>query len=270
MCRPALPPDVRQEVSVPRSKPLILVVEDEVDLAALVEVNLQLAGYDVVIAADGEAGIASVAAHHPDLVLLDVMLPGIDGWGVLRTVKADGASLDLPVVMLTALSEERDLIRGTLQGAIEYVTKPFEMRRLLTAIEEALAEPSQQQLAERRQRTRTMLQRLAELDSGRSSDTTIRLTGLERLPTPKRATTPQASTSEVDGLATLTSKQRWLAAALAADWSARQISEHLQVSRSNVYATRRRVARRLGCEAEAVDKVGKRLGLGPEAGMPPT
>ncbi len=254
---------------MPRSKPLVLVVEDEVDLASLVEVNLQLAGYDVVLAPNGEAGIAAVAEHEPDLVLLDVMLPGIDGWGVLRAVKSDGKGVDLPVVMLTALSEERDLIRGHLQGAIEYVTKPFEMRRLLTAIDEALAVPTDTQRADRRQRTRTMLQRLAELDSGRAADTTVRLSGLERAPVPERTAVVEASTSEVDGLATLTPKQRWLASALAAGWGARQIADHLQVSRSNVYATRRRVARRLGCEAEEVAAVAHRLGIATEAGPPP-
>ncbi len=252
-----------------RTKPLVLVVEDEVDLASLVEVNLQLAGYAVVLAADGEAGVAAVAEHSPDLVLLDVMLPGIDGWTVLRHVKEDAATRDLPVVMLTALSEERDLIRGHLQGAVEYVTKPFEMRRLLGAVEEALAEPLPEQVQDRRQRTRTMLQRLAELDSGRAADTTVRLSGLERAPVQEQRGPVESSQLEKDGLATLTPKQRWLAAALAAGWGARQIADHLEVSRSNVYATRRRVARRLGCEAEEVNDVAARLGIADEAGPPP-
>ncbi len=253
------------------AKARILVVEDEEDLASLVEVNLNLAGYDVVVAPTGEDGLRAIREQEPDAVLLDVMLPGIDGWNVLRTVKEDRSTEDLPVVMLTALSEERDLIRGHLQGAVEYVTKPFEMRRLLDTVESVLREATDDELEERRRRTRTMLKRLAELDSGRAADssTTVRLSALERAPEPEREQAVEATPDQKAGLATMTDKQRWLAAALGAGWPARQIADHLDVSRSNVYATRRRVARRLGCEPDDVADVAVALGITDEAGEPP-
>ena len=248
----------------------VLVVEDEPDLAGLVEMNLRLAGYQVVIAETGEEGLAAVRADPPDAVLLDVMLPGVDGWGVLREVKEDPAHEDLPVVMLTALSSERDLIRGHLQGAVEYVTKPFEMARLLETLERVLREPSPDELEDRRRRTRTMLQRLAELDSGRSADGNhVRLSALERTPVPERDEPQQATPEQVAGLASMTDKQRWLASALGAGWGARRIAEHLDVSRSNVYATRRRVARRLQCEPDEVAEVAVVLGIDGEVGPPP-
>ena len=254
------------------TKSRILVVEDEEDLAGLVEVNLSLAGYDVVIAPTGEDGLRAIREEEPDAVLLDVMLPGIDGWNVLRTVKEDRTTRDVPVVMLTALSEERDLIRGHLQGAVEYVTKPFEMKRLLETVEEVLREVTDEELKERRQRTRTMLQRLAELDSGRTADSsnTVRLSALERTREPERPSVPEATSQQKQGLATMTDKQRWLASALGAGWAAREIAEHLDVSRSNVYATRRRVARRLGCDPDEVADVAVALEITDEAGDPPS
>lgn len=252
-------------------KPRILVVEDEEDLASLVEVNLDLAGYDVVVAPTGEDGLQAIREHDPDAVLLDVMLPGIDGWNVLRTVKEDRTTRDLPIVMLTALSEERDLIRGHLQGAVEYVTKPFEMKKLLETIESVLGEASEDELEERRRRTRTMLKRLAELDSGRSADaqSNVRLSALERTPQPESDELPEPTAEHKAGLTTMTDKQRWLASALGAGWAARQIAEHLDVSRSNVYATRRRVARRLGCDPDEVAEIARRLDIIDEVGPPP-
>lgn len=251
-------------------QPRILIVEDEPDLAGLVEVNLSLAGYDVVVAPTGEDGLAAIERHPPDAVLLDVMLPGIDGWSVLRTVKEDPAAEDLPVVMLTALSAERDLIRGHLQGAVEYLTKPFEMRRLLATVEAVLRPPSPEELADRRERTRTMLRRLAELDSGRSADgDQVRLSALERTPERERTAERTATSEQIAGLATLTEKQRWLASALGAGWPARRVAEHLDVSRSNVYATRRRVARRLQCQPDDVADVAQALGIQDEVGPPP-
>lgn len=250
------------------AKRRILVVEDEEDLASLVQVNLSLAGYDVIIAPTGEDGLRAIREEEPDAVLLDVMLPGIDGWNVLRTVKENRTTRDLPVVMLTALSEERDLIRGHLQGAVEYLTKPFEMGRLLETMELVLRDATEEELAERRTRIRTMLTRLAEIDSGRTSDPTVRLSGLERPPIAHAAESPEATAAQQAGLATLTQKQRWLASALGAGWGARQIAEHLAVSRSNVYATRRRVARRLGCDADDVADVAVALGITDEAGPP--
>lgn len=244
----------------------ILVIEDEPDLAHLVEVNLAIAGYQVEIAADGAAGLERARARRPALVLLDVMMPVMDGWQVLRSLKQDDELADVPVIMLTALSEERDLIRGHLQGAIRYLTKPFEMRTLLTAVEEGLREPDEKELAARRQRVRSLLQRLAELDSGRAGGSAVRLSGLEATPsrTPDVARVTEADRAKADRL---TDKQRYVAAQLARGRSARGLAEDLGVSRSNVYATRKRIARKLGVPPEEVADEARRIGIagGPTA-----
>ena len=242
--------------------PRVLVVEDEPDLVELVRINLQLSGYEVLAAADGAEGLTVARRERPALILLNVMMPVLDGWQALRALKEDPTLRDIPVVMLTALSEERDLIRGHLQGAIRYVTKPFEMRELLEVVEESLREPSDEERAERRRRTRLLLQRLAELDSGR--DAPEQTVHLSRLEARRRAETPATRSTPGDRsrLEQLTDKQRYIAEQLAAGRSARELADELNVSRSNVYATRKRIARKLGIEPETVAEEGRRLGLG--------
>lgn len=241
----------------PRAR--VLVVEDEEDLAALVELNLELSGFDVSVVGNGRAALDAVAADPPDVMLLDVMMPVMDGWQVLREVKTDPQTQDVPVIMLTALSEERDLIRGHLQGAVRYVTKPFEMRALLGTIEEALQPLDDQERAARRDRTRQLLQRLAELDSGRAgSGPHVHLSRLER-PRPTPEPPPFEPTPDPGLLDDLTQQQRYVAEQLADGVGAREIARTLGVSRSNVYAVRKRVARRLGVDPEEVADVTRRL-----------
>jgi DNA-binding response OmpR family regulator/DNA-binding CsgD family transcriptional regulator len=239
----------------------ILVVEDEVDLANLVQVNLDLAGYAVTVARDGAEGLAAIRRERPDLVLLDVMMPVLDGWQVLRAIEEDAALRGLPVIMLTALSEERDIIRGHLQGAVRYVTKPFEMQVLLRTVEEGIAEPDAQELATRRGRVRQLLRRLAELDSGRSaSGSHVRFSKLEAPPVvgdPR----PEPTAADRSKLDQLTDKQRYIAGQLGAGRSARDLAEELDVSRSNVYATRKRIGRKLGVHPDLVADEAQRLGL---------
>lgn len=242
-------------------KKTILVIEDEADLASLVQVNLDLAGYDVSIARDGAEGLMAVRKERPDLILLDVMMPVLDGWQVLRALKEDEDLLDIPVIMLTALSEERDIIRGHLQGAVRYVTKPFEMRTLLSAVSDGLEPPDDAELQQRRTRIRQLLQRLAELDSGRAaSDGAVRFSKLEAPPDVKTAT-PEPSAADRSKLDQLTEKQRYIASELASGRSARDLAEELHVSRSNIYATRKRIARKLGVHPDLVADEAKRLGL---------
>lgn len=245
----------------------VLVVEDEEDLAAIVRVNLEIAGYDVDVARDGVEGLEAIRRDTPDLVLLDVMMPRMDGWSVLRHVKSDRATRDLPVVMLTALSEERELIRGHLQGAVEYVTKPFQMKRLLDAVDNALRSPDEAERDRRRARTRHLLQRLAELDSGRVARPSVRLSGLERAPGGQEPV-DDAPLGDPDAVEGLTRKQRYLAAQMAAGRSARELAKELDVSRSNVYATRKRIARRLGVDPDQVPEAARRLGLLGDNGSP--
>ena len=115
----------------------ILIVEDDPGLAEGLEYNLEAAGYDVVVARDGDAGLAAVREGRPDLVVLDLMLPKRSGFDVLEALRAAGC--DVPVVILSARDGELDKIRGFDLGAVDYVTKPFSVGELLARIRVRLA-----------------------------------------------------------------------------------------------------------------------------------
>ena len=100
----------------------ILIVEDDNNIADLLRLYLEKEGYQATIAADGTQGIDLYRKLRPDLVLLDVMMPGVDGWGVLRAIRQDSQT---PVIMLTAKGETTDKVSGLKQGADDYITKPF-------------------------------------------------------------------------------------------------------------------------------------------------
>ncbi len=116
------------------SKKTVLVVEDEEDILALLHFNLIKAGYDVVCATCGEEGLDSVSKHKPDLVLLDLMLPGIDGLEICRRLRSQESTKDTPIIMLTAKGEESDVVKGLELGADDYVTKPFSIKVLLARV----------------------------------------------------------------------------------------------------------------------------------------
>lgn len=113
----------------------ILIVEDDNNIADLLRLYLEKEGYQATIAADGTQGIDFYRRLRPDLVLLDVMMPGVDGWGVLRAIRQDSQT---PVIMLTAKGETTDKVSGLKQGADDYITKPFEMKEVLARIEAVL------------------------------------------------------------------------------------------------------------------------------------
>ena len=113
----------------------ILVVDDEPDILLLLRMNLEAEGHEVLLAADGEMALARMAEHKPDLVLLDVMMPLLDGWGVLREIDGTGRS----VVMVSAKADPRDARRALELGALDYVTKPFDLDRLLAVVDRLLA-----------------------------------------------------------------------------------------------------------------------------------
>lgn len=113
---------------------VILVVEDEESIRTLIALNLQAAGYTVEEAKDGTQALEKIKSVKPDLVLLDWMLPGLDGLDVLRSLKADPAFATLPVIMLTAKSEEHDIVLGLEMGATDYITKPFSNKVLVARI----------------------------------------------------------------------------------------------------------------------------------------
>jgi len=116
----------------------ILVVEDEDDIRELLRYNLAKEGYRVVWAASGEEALKAVRVSLPDLVLLDLMLPGLDGLEVCRSLKQDPHTRNLPIVMLTAKGEEADIVAGLELGADDYVTKPFSLRVLLARLRAVL------------------------------------------------------------------------------------------------------------------------------------
>ena len=113
----------------------VLIVEDDRNIADLLRLYLEKEGYTVVIAPDGMRGVEQFRTVHPSLVLLDVMLPGLDGWGVCRAIRAESQT---PIFMLTAKSETEDKVNGLKQGADDYITKPFEMKEVLARIEAVL------------------------------------------------------------------------------------------------------------------------------------
>ena len=112
----------------------ILAVDDERHIVRLVEVNLQRAGYEVVTAYDGREALEKVKAEAPDLVVLDVMMPYMDGFEVLKNLKADPATAEIPVIMLTAKAQDADVFRGWQSGVDCYLTKPFNPMELLTFV----------------------------------------------------------------------------------------------------------------------------------------
>ncbi len=112
-------------------KRLILVVDDEKAIGDILKINLEKDGYAVRVAMDGEEGLAIALTENPDLVLLDVMLPGLDGFEVCKKIRQKS---EVPIVMLTARSEEIDKILGLELGADDYVTKPFSVRELLARV----------------------------------------------------------------------------------------------------------------------------------------
>jgi two-component system, OmpR family, alkaline phosphatase synthesis response regulator PhoP len=116
----------------PLTMPRILIVEDNPDLAYGLRTGLEIEGYDVQVAEDGETGLDRARAWSPDLVMLDLMLPGMDGYRVLRTLREGGS--DIPVLILTARGEEADKVLGFRLGADDYVTKPCGVLELLARV----------------------------------------------------------------------------------------------------------------------------------------
>jgi len=112
----------------------VLVVEDERDVADLIRYNLTKEGYDVVVAPTGSDALKQAREVHPDLVLLDIMVPQLNGWEVCRRLKQDVDTKNIPVIMVTGRVEEGDKVLGFEMGADDYVTKPFSPRELLARI----------------------------------------------------------------------------------------------------------------------------------------
>ncbi|MFA5199200.1 MAG: response regulator, partial [Candidatus Omnitrophota bacterium] len=120
------------------SKVNILIVEDEKDIIKMLEYNLKKEGFKVSDTRDGESALEEARRGHPDIILLDLMLPGIDGLEVCKSLKNDPKTSSIPVIMLTAKSQESDKIVGLELGADDYITKPFSPRELIARIKAVL------------------------------------------------------------------------------------------------------------------------------------
>jgi two-component system, OmpR family, alkaline phosphatase synthesis response regulator PhoP len=116
----------------------VLVIDDEAPIRLLCRVNLEAESMDVVEAADGEEGLTLARAEKPDIVLLDVMMPGMDGWQVAERLLESEATSQIPLVFLTARAELRDRARGLELGGVDYITKPFNPVELASVVEALL------------------------------------------------------------------------------------------------------------------------------------
>ncbi|QEN05034.1 response regulator [Thiospirochaeta perfilievii] len=120
----------------------ILIIEDEKDILELIAFNLECTGYTVYKASNGEDGIEIVKNSIPDLILLDLMMPGIDGFDVCKILKQDKKTKHIPIIMLTARGEDTDIVSGLEIGADDYVTKPFSPKILIARIRTVLRRPN--------------------------------------------------------------------------------------------------------------------------------
>ena len=118
--------------------PLVLVADDDPDILALVRFRLEREGYEVLSAPDGETALDLALARTPDLALLDVMMPRLDGYEVTRRLREHGPTTTIPIILLTARVQEPDLERGFEAGADDYVTKPFSPQALGERVQAAL------------------------------------------------------------------------------------------------------------------------------------
>ena len=117
----------------------VLVVDDDRVIQTLLVVNLELEGYDVETASDGEQALEKIASVHPDIVLLDIMMPKYDGWEVCRRAKANRATADIPIIFLSARAQDLDVRRGYELGVAAYMTKPFDPLELMEVVKRVLA-----------------------------------------------------------------------------------------------------------------------------------
>ncbi|MCD4783185.1 MAG: response regulator [Candidatus Eremiobacteraeota bacterium] len=116
-----------------------MIVDDEAHIVELVRVCLEDSNYDIIEAYDGQEAVNKAQEDHPDLILLDIMLPNMDGYEVCKILKDSDETKEIPIVMLTAKGQEVDKVKGFQAGADAYMTKPFSPLRLLTELEEKLS-----------------------------------------------------------------------------------------------------------------------------------
>jgi len=150
--------------SMPSSSIRVLVIDDEAPIRLLCRVNLEAEGMQVLEAADGPSGLEKARAEAPDVVLLDVMMPGLDGWRVAEELLDDPRTQAIPIVFLTARAELRDRARGIDLGGIDYVTKPFNPVELAPLVRNLLARVERGERESLRHEKLTELRALLERD----------------------------------------------------------------------------------------------------------
>jgi len=127
-----------------RNRPLILIADDDEDILELVRLRLSRSGYDTVLARNGAEALAAVEAQMPDLALLDVSMPAMTGYEVTAALKADDATKDIPIILLTARAQTADVSKGFEAGADDYITKPFSPQALQIRVAAALGDAADQ------------------------------------------------------------------------------------------------------------------------------
>jgi DNA-binding response OmpR family regulator len=137
----------------------VLVIDDEAPIRLLCRVNLEAEGISVVEAGDGPSGLAMASSEQPDVILLDVMMPGLDGWGVAEALLEDEQTAEIPIIFLTARAEFRDRARGLDIGGVDYITKPFNPVELAPLVRSLL------ERLERGERDELRREKLTELRS---------------------------------------------------------------------------------------------------------
>lgn len=241
----------------------VLVVDDEPDIRYLTQVNLELDGHRVMTAANGAEALAAVQVEVPDVVLLDVMMPEVDGWAVLEQLKAhlDDRISSVKVLMMTALGADDDRLRGGIEGAVRYLVKPVTPEQLRDAVNEVLAGgPEREQ--RRRAQTGALLElaRIEKGDHGPDTGDDLPRLRLSRLEHARSRDEPAVDDGARHIGPDLTEKQRTLLRSLAAAPSVSAAAGELGVSRSNVYASLRRIARKVGYDS--VPELLRRLRAG--------
>lgn len=228
----------------------ILVVDDEPDVRLLTKMNLERDGHKIVTASNGEEALEAVRHAPPDLIVLDVMMPKVDGWGVLEELKSalDKPITDIPVILLTALGSPLDRVKGGIEGAVQFMTKPMDLDDLRAAVTNALAEP---ELPQRRKAQHNALEMLARIERNAAPNEVSaaprpRLSALERGPGQVRVEPPPTVQIDAERIASLTDKQRHLLQVVSKAPTVMEAACELRMSRSNVYASLRRINRKLG------------------------
>jgi CheY-like chemotaxis protein/DNA-binding CsgD family transcriptional regulator len=231
----------------------ILVVDDEPDIRLLAKLNLERDGHRIVTASNGTEALAVVQEAPPDLILLDVMMPDVDGWAVLDQLKTHLGQpfSDIPVIVLTALGSPMDRVKGGIEGAVRYLTKPIDLDELRSSVVEALDTPERPQRRKAQEKALEMLARIERNVSPTASDDAPRprLSGLERGPGPPRTRMPTPGQQAAANLDQLTVKQRELLEAVWRSPTVMQAAATLKMSRSNVYSSLRRISRKLGTKS---------------------